>query len=76
MKQINDYDEYKNEIALWVTGYTTGSWMSETNALSECESLSSRNFFTAPFVFQDENTIHFNHDVAKECTRRLQLLDK
>ena len=73
-KIINDLDEYKNLVYGWVHGVELGMRWCEKNTpanIRHIQELAEKNFFDPPFVFQDEDASHFNHDVAMECEKRL-----
>ena len=72
MERINDYEEYKSRISLWVDDnikYTNPN--NPTAEMVWIISHAKNNTFAASFVFQDEDARHFNHDVKLECQKRL-----
>ena len=74
LERIQDLDEYHNRLDCWVMD----TYMKYKRAGAHkrgalyAVSFQARNgWWIPPFVFQDETPAHFNHDVAKECRRRL-----
>jgi len=64
---INDYGKYKRKI----DRHVFAMYWYNIATLTEIKEVAERGEFPAPFLFQDEDERHFNHDIAKECRRRL-----
>lgn len=71
MERINDYEEYKSRVSKWIDKIVAVCSPDDVSTIKAILTLAKKNDFTARFVFQDETEAHFNHDVAKECQKRL-----
>ena len=74
LERIQDLDEYHNRLDCWVMDtyikYKRAG-ATKMGALYAVNFQAREGWLIAPFVFQDEDRTHFNHDVAKECRKRL-----
>ena len=72
-KIYENYDEYKSEVAQYVDGMVLGAllYMNKTDVVKAIKNAAEKNIYLAPFLFQDEDARHFNHDIAKRCRELL-----
>jgi hypothetical protein len=74
IERIDNLDEYHNRLDCWVmNAYMAYKRLGATKKRAlYAVSFQARNGWWIPdFVFQDEDARHFNHDIVKECQRRL-----
>ena len=74
LERIQDLDEYHNRLDCWVMDtyikYKRAG-ATKKRALYYMSYKARNGWWIPPFVFQDEDARHFNHDVMLECQRRL-----
>ena len=74
IERIENLDEYHNRLDCWVMdtymAYKRGG-ATKKRVLYYMSYRARRGWWIPDFVFQDEDARHFNHDVVKECQRRL-----
>ena len=70
IRRIESLDEYKARIAKEVQEIAECCSTIE-GGLTLTKEIAEMGHFAPQFLFQDEEQAHYNHDIAKECQRRL-----
>ena len=74
MKRYTYLGSYHKAVCNWINKIVTMYEPATVKTLKITQTIADGFGFIAPFVFQDEDARHFNHDVKLECQRRLQAI--